>query len=285
MKTLAHVSDLHFGREEPSVVAGLLADLERAKPDLVVVSGDLTQRARRKQFEKARDFLRRLQAPTLVIPGNHDVPLFDLPRRLLDPLGRYRRYVSEDVEPMYRDDEIAVLGLDSTRRWRVREGELGDAQVERLRQRLAGLPAQLFKVLVVHHPFTPSPVEPDAKLVANGPAVLRAAEECGVDLLLSGHLHHGHISDVRATYGEIRRGMLAAHAGTAVSSRRRLEANTYNRIAIDGERLTFEVRIWDGRAFAARAAKPQIEMYAGHHDLIRRCRRVAADQDTHRVHA
>jgi 3',5'-cyclic AMP phosphodiesterase CpdA len=255
MRTLAHVSDLHFGREEPTVVEGLLADLEAVKPDLVVISGDLTQRARRGQFEKARDFLRRLPAPALAIPGNHDVPLFDLPRRLLDPLGRYRRYVSQDVEPMHRDDEIAVLGLDSTRRYRVREGELSEAQAERLRERLQGLPAGLFKVLVVHHPFTPSPAEPDAKLVANGLALLRAAEECGVDLVLSGHLHHGHIADVRATYGGIRRGMLAAHAGTAVSSRRRLESNTYNRIAVEGARLTFEVRTWNGSAFAAREVR------------------------------
>jgi 3',5'-cyclic AMP phosphodiesterase CpdA len=255
MRTLAHVSDLHFGREEGAVVEGLLDDLARIRPDLVVVSGDLTQRARRKQFEKARAFLDRLPAARLVIPGNHDLPLFDLPRRLFAPYARYRRYVSEELEPMYRDEEVAVLGLDSTRRYRAREGELSDEQAQLVRSRFAGLPAALFKVLVVHHPFTPSPAEPDATLVGNARNVLRAAEDCGVDLLLSGHLHHGHISDVRASYTELRRGLLAAHAGTAVSSRRRLEANTYNRITLDGARLAFEVRVWNGGAFAVRDAR------------------------------
>jgi 3',5'-cyclic AMP phosphodiesterase CpdA len=263
MRTLAHVSDLHFGREEDAVVEGLLADLARIRPDLVVVSGDLTQRARRKQFEKARDFLKRLPAPSLAIPGNHDLPLFDLPRRLLHPYGRYRRYVSGELEPMYRDDEVAVLGLDSTRRYRAREGELSDEQAQLVRTRFAGLPAAIFKVLVVHHPFTPSPVEPDATLVRNARNVLRAAEDCGVDLLLSGHLHHGHISDARAVYPELQRGLLAAHAGTAVSNRRRLEANTYNRIMLDGARLTFEVRVWSGNAFVVRDARSFVRQSDG----------------------
>jgi 3',5'-cyclic AMP phosphodiesterase CpdA len=163
--------------------------------------------------------------------------------------------VAADVEPTYRDAEIVVVGLDSTRRWRVREGELSGAQAGRLRARLRDVPAGAFKVLVVHHPFTPSPAEPDATLVHNGMVVLRAAEECGVDLLLSGHLHHGHIQDVRATHRALRRAMLAAHAGTAVSSRRRLEPNTYNRIVVDGAAFAFEVRTWDGRAFVARGAR------------------------------
>ena len=109
MRTIAHVSDLHFGREDPALVAALQEDLKGAAPDLVAVSGDLTQRARRREFEAARDFLQALGMPMLAVPGNHDIPLFDVARRLLRPLDRYRQYIHADDNPFYVDAELAVL--------------------------------------------------------------------------------------------------------------------------------------------------------------------------------
>jgi 3',5'-cyclic AMP phosphodiesterase CpdA len=252
MRLIAHVSDVHFGHEDAVVVAGLLQELQQRAPHLVVVSGDLTQRARPREFAGARAFLDRLPSPRLVVPGNHDIPLFDVMRRWLDPRGRYVRHVSADLQPMYSDPELAVLGLDTTRAYRWREGEISAAQVEAIRTRLGAAEQHAFKVLVVHHPFVPAPNEPRTTLVGNVGAALRAAEDSGVDLVLSGHLHQGYVSDMRTTHRQLRRGILSGQAGTAVSRRRRLEANTYNLITVDGTALAFEVRVWDGREFVRR---------------------------------
>src|SRR5687767_83793 len=115
MTTIAHLSDLHFGRHDPVLADVLVTQLGKTRPDLIVISGDLTQRARRSQFAAARDFLRRLPGPVLIVPGNHDVPLYDVMRRFLQPLGRYRRYICADLEPFFCDSQIAVLGINTAR--------------------------------------------------------------------------------------------------------------------------------------------------------------------------
>src|SRR5207244_6632903 len=157
VRTIAHVSDLHFGREDPRVVEAVLEDLAAARPDLVVVSGDLTQRARRRQFQAARAFLDRFPAPVLVVPGNHDIPLFDLARRFFRPLGRYRSLVTADLAPLFHDDEVAVLGVNTARSNVWKSGRLSLDQIDGIRARLSPLPPRVFKVLVTHHPFVPPP--------------------------------------------------------------------------------------------------------------------------------
>ena len=255
MRRLAHISDLHFGREEPAVVEGLLADLARVKPDLVVVSGDLTQRARRAQFRAAAAFFARLPAPRLVVPGNHDIPLYDVLRRFLDPLGRYRRFIDPELDPVFADAEIAVMGLNTARPTRWVDGRVSARQVDALTARLGPLPPEVFKVVVTHHPFVPAPRDPaPARIEGAGPA-LAAAESCGVELFLAGHLHEGYLADLRQHHATLRRSILVAQAGTAVSNRRRNEPNGYNVITIDPPDLHFEVRAWDGTSFQARFAE------------------------------
>src|SRR6185503_14406687 len=113
MRTIVHLSDLHFGRLDARIVAPLLAAIGSVSPHLIAISGDFTQRARRRQFGEARAFIQSLEHPYLVVPGNHDVPLYDVARRFLRPLARYRQFVADDLEPSHVDDEIAVVGLDS----------------------------------------------------------------------------------------------------------------------------------------------------------------------------
>src|SRR5438552_3952786 len=115
MRILAHISDLHFGRTDAIVAEGLLKDIDTQKPDLIVVSGDLTQRARSLQFEEAKEYLARLHYPQLIVPGNHDIPLFDIFRRFFFPLTRYKKYITEDTTPEFIDEEIAVYGINTAR--------------------------------------------------------------------------------------------------------------------------------------------------------------------------
>lgn len=259
MKTIAHLSDLHFGKEDPAVVEGIVHELAAKRPSLVAVSGDLTQRARAGQFRAARAFLDRMPAPVLVVPGNHDIPLFNVVARALGPLRGYRRYINADTEPFLHEEEIALLGVNTARAGSWKNGRVSLRQIEHIRERFGPIPERVFKVVITHHPFIPSPGEQVHPVVERGLEALRAAEESGVDLLLAGHLHMGFSGDVRPHYLSIRRSMLVAQAGTATSVRHRGEPNTYNWIVVDPPRLSIEQRGWDGAAFVTRAVTSYVK--------------------------
>ena len=249
MRTIAHISDLHFGREDPPVAAALLEELTTRAPVLVAVSGDLTQRARAREFRAARAFLDRLPGAVLVVPGNHDVPLWDVLSRFARPLDNYRRLLTADLAPFFHQEDLAAMGVNTARSWTFKNGRISWAQIESIRLHFAPLPERVFKVLVTHHPFVPSPGDPDPTVVGRGFHALQAAESAGVDLLLAGHLHLGFSGDVRAHHLSIRRSMLVAQAGTAISLRTRGEPNTYNWISCEPPHLTIEVRGWQGGRF------------------------------------
>jgi 3',5'-cyclic AMP phosphodiesterase CpdA len=254
MRTIAHISDVHFGTENPAAVEGLLSDLQTIRPNLVAVSGDLTQRARRSEFAAARAFLERIPFPRLVVPGNHDIPLYDVGRRFLRPLHRFRRYITPELAPRYVDEEMAVLGINTARSATWKNGRISLEQIRNLKGLLCPLPPSLFRVIVTHHPFLPPPNLPMPALVGRGPMALQMLQACGADLLLAGHLHVGYSGDMRSYDVKVKRSILVAQAGTALSSRQRGEANAYNKITIEQARVTIDVRQWDGTKFASKVA-------------------------------
>jgi 3',5'-cyclic AMP phosphodiesterase CpdA len=251
VKELVHLSDLHFGTEDKVVTAGLVAELDGragAIPALVAISGDLTQRARDREYRAARAFLDRLPGPYLVVPGNHDIPLYDLFSRLTRPLARYRRHISEDVTPLHVDDELAVAGVDTAHGRTWKDGRITPEQAAVIHGQLINQ-GQRWKIVVAHHPFMlPSGVDPDER-VDGADAAITVFEEAGVSLILSGHLHVSFAADVAGFRSEDRR-IVAVNAGTCISDRTRGEPNAYNRLRFDGDQLIIVHRIWDGRAFA-----------------------------------
>lgn len=251
MKTIAHISDLHFGREDPAVADGLVEDLQRLKPTLVVNSGDFTQRARRRQYRAAAAYMARLPQPQIAVPGNHDVPLYDVLRRFLSPLGRYQRYITSEMYPRYMDEGIAVLGINTARSATWKSGRISMEQIREMERVFAAVPRELFKVVVTHHPFIPPPGDEGAgvDLVGRASEALEVIARCGVDLLLAGHLHHGYTGDVRTYYPAAGRSTIVAQAGTAISHRIRQEPNGYNLIELETDRITIIVRRWDGNRF------------------------------------
>ena len=259
MRTLVHLSDLHFGRVDTTLLAPLRAHIEGIGPDVVVVSGDLTQRAKAAEFEAARAYLDSLPAPQIVVPGNHDISLYNVFRRFVQPLKRYKRYITDDLDPIHVDDEIAVLGINTARSLTFKDGRINKEQVAKMREELAGLDPGIIRVVVTHHPFDLPRNAGDNDLVNRAPMAMAAFAECGVDLLLAGHLHLSHADSTAERYPFSEYAALVIQAGTATSKRARGEVNSFNAIRVEPTRVEVDRYGWDVRA--ARFAKVSTESF------------------------
>jgi 3',5'-cyclic AMP phosphodiesterase CpdA len=206
---------------------------------VVAVSGDLTQRARRQEFERARMFLDALPGPQIVVPGNHDVPSHNLLARFGGALDNYRRYISEDLEPFYADDEIAILGLNTARSMTIKGGRVNGEQIQRVEEKLCGSDGMV-RILVTHHPFD-LPAHFDARhLVGRARKAMRRFARCGVDLFLAGHFHVTHCGPTAERYELGGYSAIFVQAGTACSTRGRGEPNSFNVIRAERGKVTIE---------------------------------------------
>jgi 3',5'-cyclic AMP phosphodiesterase CpdA len=192
----------------------------------------------------------------LTVPGNHDVPLFDIVRRFLAPLNRYRKFIHPEVNPWFEDDKVAVLGLNTARSLTWTSGRISRCQIELIRTRFAKAGSSRFRIIVTHHPFIPPPGEPHdgIDLVGRAALALPVIDNCSVDLLLAGHLHHGYTGDVRVYYPATHRSIIVVQAGTAISHRiRKQQPNGYNVLFLEPGRMSIAVRTWQGSAFGETA--------------------------------
>jgi 3',5'-cyclic AMP phosphodiesterase CpdA len=224
VRTIVHLSDLHFGRVAETVLQPLRDRVAALRPDLIVISGDLTQRARARQFREARAFLDSLPKPQLVVPGNHDVPLWNVFARFLFPYAGYRRALSRDLEPAYVDEEIAVFGVNTAHGFTTKHGKVGAAQLERLRAKLAAVRGEQVRILVMHH-------------------LTEELAALGTDVLVAGHVHATRVHAAAA---------LVVQAGTATSSRTREEPNAFNVLTVRGGRVEVQHYELRGGAFDRR---------------------------------
>lgn len=252
MTLLLQISDTHFGTERPEVVAALRRLADRLRPDVLVVSGDITQRARPAQFEAARLFVDSLQVPhVLAIPGNHDISLFNPFSRLLVPYRRYSRCFGSDLEPELELPDLMLLMVNSTRRWRHVDGELSARQIERVAQRLRDADTGQLRIVVTHQPMAVCTTTDRHNLLHGHSDAIAAWSEAGADLLLGGHIHLPFVRPLQQDVAGLRRPTWVVQAGTAVSSRIRHEADNSVNLIRTGTALSST----DSDAAAARSAE------------------------------
>ena len=260
MASIAHLSDLHFGAHDDRLVAAVEERLHELQPELVVISGDFTQRARTEQFKQACKFLERLKDAgheVLGVPGNHDVPLYDVLRRFLSPLTRYRRYIDETLCPFHEIPGAAVLGINTARSLTFKDGQINDEQVAFIHDSFARSRFGVTRILVTHHPLFALPVSDEKELgkpIGRQPLALEAIEDAGVDLLLAGHNHRAsthHARDLVTDAGAA----LVIQAGTATSTRLRDEEQSFNHVVTGDDEVTVTVQAWNGGKFQPRDAE------------------------------
>jgi hypothetical protein len=272
---IAHISDPHFGTEVPAVRSALLEALHAAPPDLIILTGDITQRARRGQFRLAAAFLGELpDVPRVCVPGNHDLPLFDLFTRLLRPYARYRRFMMRNLEPEFVDARLAVLCVDATRRTRHTDGVLTGPHIDRVAARLRSLTAP-FRLIATHQPLV-VPIGSERHNVAHGaPLALQAWIPAGADMFLGGHIHLPYCLEARTPDGAATG--VVMQAGTCLSHRVRAGIpNSYNALSLHyvgaQRQMRIEQRTFDaaqGRFVTAMTHEANEPASAGRSELNR----------------
>lgn len=254
--TLAHLSDLHFGTEDWTMAARLLDDIAELRPRLTVVSGDLTQRARRRQFAAARAYLDRL-GPLLVVPGNHDIP-YTFPARFTRTYAEFERQW-ETTEPVYSSESIVAVGLNSVRPWRNQAGALSDSQLLRAAQVLSAVEGAQLRVAALHHHLIGAPWRSRKRPVARRNHVLASLVDAGAELIVAGHIHQSTVAERRefeiATGGE--RGVTVSIAPGLGQPRphRRGEARGLHVYEFDETHLRIHTYTWRDGGWALTAER------------------------------
>ena len=256
MVTLVHGSDVHFGKPHLPEVAAIFADAVRGHaPDALVISGDLTQRAKTAEFAAAAEWLKGFgELPVVVTAGNHDVPLYRAFERAFDPYRNYRRFISPDLDTITRIPGMTIVALNSSApRRAIVNGRIRAHQLEFARAAFAAAPDGDAKVLVAHHHFAPAPDYEGDKTMPGSRRILDQLERMGVEMILGGHLHRAYIGNSLDVYpGEDRQhGIVIVQSGTTCSRRGRARErlkNSYNLLRVGSETMEIVHYLFDAEA-------------------------------------
>lgn len=248
MSVLIQISDPHFGTEQPRVMEALLHLVNESRPDVAVLSGDLTQRARRGQFAAARAFVDQLRVrKILTLPGNHDIPMFNVIARMAAPYANYREAFGADLEPQFQSHGFLIIGVNTTRPYRRKDGEVSPEQVHRVSEVLRNAGGETVRIVVTHQPVHVIRQQDEENLLHGNELAVRAWSAAGADIIMGGHIHLPYVRPLADRFADLPRHTWAVQAGTAVSDRVRHEApNSINIVRhVSGGRLRCAVERWD----------------------------------------
>lgn len=248
MKRIIHISDLHFGTERPGILSILTQDIKAQHPELIIVSGDLTQRARKQQYINARQFLCDLShCKILCVPGNHDISLYNWAERFLYPYRKYNHYIKNEFLSIYEDDDMAVVGINSVTPFKAMSGYVTDKQLSAVSDFFNKRASAKYKLVVMHHNLIRSERH---KVINESEKIIKHFAACHVNLILAGHIHAAHLEHLERSH--FSHPMYIVTAGTAISTRT-IEPNSYNIITLDNQKLTVIVREFNGDEFIVRS--------------------------------
>jgi 3',5'-cyclic AMP phosphodiesterase CpdA len=244
MKTIVQLSDLHFGAVDTRLLDPLRVSVEALAPDVTVISGDLTQRAKPEQFAQARSFLESLPMPQLVIPGNHDIPLYNVAARAFSGLSRYKTFISDDLAPVYIDDAVVIVGVNTARSFTLTNGRINNQQIAHVATHFKKAHPDAVRIVVSHHPFDFTDALLDRWLVRRAPKAVSSFASQRVDVLLGGHFHLSYVGDTKKRYAQHAPHALVVAAGSATSTRQRGEPNSFNVLRIFSNKIAIERHAW-----------------------------------------
>jgi 3',5'-cyclic AMP phosphodiesterase CpdA len=249
MTLILHASDLHFGKADEETVAQFLIEIDRQKPDLVILSGDFVQIGSHHEFLCAQQFIRSIAAPVFTVPGNHDIPRYDI-SRFFDPMKRYRDYIAPMPDSTYEDDQIFVVGINTARamvpHWNWANGMVSPDQLQHVENQFRHADNDKVRIFVCHHPLVNVSGAPIDTIVWGSTGLLHVLEKQQVDLVLTGHVHHASI----LPSGQGVLGPAMVGSASATSSRLRNQSNGYNLIHVHSDRIDVELIHWEGASHA-----------------------------------
>lgn len=250
---IVQISDTHFGTERPEVERALISALNAVPPDTVLLTGDITQRARRRQFECARRFLAKLPAHDLIaIPGNHDVPLYHLWRRLFNPYHGFKQAFKK-LEVTRITDACTIIAINTTCPMKHKDGVISHQKIAQVAKELQSGKHSRLRIVAAHHPTAVVLSSDRENLVKNAKAAIETWSAAGMDLVLGGHIHYPFMAPLKGHYPQINTQAWVIQAGTAVSRRvRNQKSNSFNRIVIEDKRETVRIEQWSYQMDAGR---------------------------------
>ncbi len=250
MQKIVHISDIHFGRENKQTIQPIIRKINQLKPDLIIISGDLTQDGTPKQFKKARHFIKKLKFKKFVIPGNHDMPFLNVLTRFLIRFARYRKYISPNPEPSYQNSRLIVTGINTARPLFFKQGRISLHRIKQIAESFIINQDDRIKIIVSHHPLFLPKYFPKHDLVYRWKKALRVLDNCEIDLYLSGHHHSSSaVSAFKPKDTQSHYKAIAVQAGTAISKRTRKEQNSFNYLEIDQKHIRIDILRWSASTF------------------------------------
>lgn len=245
-RCIIQISDTHFGKDNSSVTEKLLQRINELSPDLLILSGDITQRGREVQFQQAKSFLDRIACDhKLCVPGNHDIPLYNVVGRFFNPLKWYRHYMGAE-ESQLVFNPVAVIGVNTCNLWHYKNGIISRSQIQRVVEFCQSVPKDYFKIVVAHHPVDALLSSDEENIVENAETAVLTWAAAGVDLIMGGHIHCQFCRNLQLRYPSLQTSLMVSQAGTANSVRTRSGfLNSFTQLTLDANASINKLCIWN----------------------------------------